>query len=107
MKSLAAFSKATPEVRECRPLSEPIDAVYTWVNGSDVDFLASLAKYKPNDENGYKYKGADPALHKTADGVSLGHKYHERPRSSRRAGATCQQYWPSLLVDIRQGKIGD
>lgn len=61
MKSLAAFSKATPEVRECTPLSEPIDAVYTWVNGSDVDFLASLAQYKPDDENGYTYKGADPA----------------------------------------------
>jgi len=61
LKSLAAFSKATPEVRECTPLSEPIDAVYTWVNGSDVDFLASLAQYKPDDENGYTYKGADPA----------------------------------------------
>lgn len=61
MKSLAAFSSAKPRVRECAPFVEPIDAVYTWVNGSDLEFLESLEKYKPNDENGYKFKGADPA----------------------------------------------
>ena len=35
----------TPRV--CVEASEPIDAVYTWVNGSDPKFLKSLQKYRP------------------------------------------------------------
>ena len=27
---------------ECPEMSEPVDAVYTWVNGSDPEFLRSL-----------------------------------------------------------------
>ena len=33
--------------RVCVGASEPIDAVYTWVNGSDPDFLLSLKQYRP------------------------------------------------------------
>lgn len=41
---------------------EPIDAVYTWVNGSDPDFIATIRLYDPNydrsrfdDKNELKY----------------------------------------------------
>jgi len=29
----------------CKNLSEPIDAVYTWVNGSDPEFISSIRKW--------------------------------------------------------------
>ena len=35
------------EPRVCVGTSEPIDAVYTWVNGSDESFLKSLKQYRP------------------------------------------------------------
>ena len=35
----------TPRV--CVGTNEPIDAVYTWVNGSDPDFLNILKQYRP------------------------------------------------------------
>jgi len=35
------------EPRVCIGTSEPIDAVYTWVNGSDESFLKSLKQYRP------------------------------------------------------------
>ena len=33
--------------RTCVGTNEPIDAVYTWVNGSDPDFLNILKQYRP------------------------------------------------------------
>ena len=33
--------------RVCVEASEPIDAVYTWVNGSDPDFSLSLKQHCP------------------------------------------------------------
>jgi len=33
----------------CAPFDEPIDFVYTWVNGSDLDFVASINSYKEVD----------------------------------------------------------
>ena len=42
--------------RVCVGASEPIDAVYTWVNGSDPDFLLGLEKYCPEFHN-KEYEG--------------------------------------------------
>jgi len=42
--------------RVCVGTSEPIDAVYTWVNGSDPSFLQSLKQYRP-DVHHKEYEG--------------------------------------------------
>ena len=44
------------EPRVCSGTSEPIDAVYTWVNGSDPNFLKSLRQYRP-EVNNKEYEG--------------------------------------------------
>ena len=33
----------------CEPFDEPIDFVYTWVNGSDPDFVDEITKYKQQE----------------------------------------------------------
>ena len=50
-------------VSECPDISEPVDAVYTWVNGSDPDFVQSMQEtdlgMKTNslDISPQRYKG--------------------------------------------------
>ena len=34
---------------KCPEISEPVDIVYTWVNGSDPDFLRQLQEFKANE----------------------------------------------------------
>ena len=53
--SLLASGKLD-EPRVCFGTSEPIDAVYTWVNGSDPNFLKSLRQYRP-EVNNKEYEG--------------------------------------------------
>ena len=45
------------QVRECKSSTEPIDAVYTWVNGSDPDFIQSLNDYKRGSVQASRYRG--------------------------------------------------
>ena len=40
----------------CSGTSEPIDAVYTWVNGSDPNFLKSMRQYR-QEVNNKEYEG--------------------------------------------------
>ena len=50
-------------VSECPDMSEPVDAVYTWVNGSDPDFVQSMhetdlgMKTNSLDISPQRYKG--------------------------------------------------
>lgn len=34
---------------------EPIDVVYTWVNGTDALFLQNLNQYLKNNDHGYDF----------------------------------------------------
>ena len=36
---------------KCPEISEPVDIVYTWVNGSNPDFLRQLKEFKANEGN--------------------------------------------------------
>ena len=42
-------------------MNEPVDAVYTWVNGSDPDFIKSLKKFQMNnfykDMDNHRFEG--------------------------------------------------
>ena len=31
---------------KCKQMNEPVDAVYTWVNGSDPEFIKSLEEFQ-------------------------------------------------------------
>ena len=42
------FHPASPI--DCPEISEPIDIVYTWVNGSDPGFQKQLQKFKAKEE---------------------------------------------------------
>ena len=48
---------------ECTESSEPVDAVYTWVNGSDPEFLSAFKKTDlglethPLDKSPQRYQG--------------------------------------------------
>ena len=44
------------EPRVCSGTSEPIDAVYTWVNGSDPNFLKRMRQYR-SEVNNERYEG--------------------------------------------------
>jgi len=51
------------QVRECATYNEPIDAVYTWVNGSDPDFIQSLNDYKHGSIQASRYQDFDQLLY--------------------------------------------
>ena len=36
---------------KCKKMTEPIDAVYTWVNGSDPDFIRSMYEFQMETNN--------------------------------------------------------
>ena len=57
------------EPRVCSGTSEPIDAVYTWVNGSDPNFLKSLRQYRP-EVNNKEYEGKIKVT-KTQEGLKI------------------------------------
>ena len=57
------------EPRVCSGTSEPIDAVYTWVNGSDPNFLKSLRQYRP-EVNNKEYEGKIKVT-KTQEGFKI------------------------------------
>lgn len=46
---------------KCKQMNEPVDAVYTWVNGSDPDFIKSLEKFQMNnvhkDMDNHRFEG--------------------------------------------------
>ena len=47
------------KIRVCADFNEPIDVVYTWVNGSDPDFIQQIRKYRPDHETkaASRYRG--------------------------------------------------
>lgn len=50
-------------LRVCNLSTEPIDAVYTWVNGSDPDFIQSLNDYKRGSVQASRYRDFDQLLY--------------------------------------------
>ena len=57
------------EPRVCVGTSEPIDAVYTWVNGSDPIFLKTLKQYRP-EVHDKEYEG-DIKIRKTQKELNI------------------------------------
>ena len=51
MPSKKLFKKGDLTNSTCEPLDEPIDVVFTWVNGSDPIFLAQLTKERKKHES--------------------------------------------------------
>ena len=46
---------------KCDKMNEPVDAVYTWVNGSDPDFIKSLEEFQVDnssrDMHNHRFEG--------------------------------------------------
>ena len=62
---LNILSKRKKEhIRSCDISGEPIDVVYTWVNGSDPTFIRQLNKFRPNDHNDNSEEDSDPARYR-------------------------------------------
>ena len=57
------------EPRVCSGTSEPIDAVYTWVNGSDPNFLKRMRQYR-SEVNNERYEGKIKATN-TQEGFKI------------------------------------
>jgi len=51
----------------CASFDEPIDFVYTWVNGSDPDFIATINGYKEQDEIDDSFKNERQSNNRYAD----------------------------------------